>query len=176
MVPLWAGNPSAFAREPRFEQDRKGQVDIVSAQQNMLADGNPRDIGDTAHGGWTQLEQAEVRSAAADIDHQNVSRLRFAQFLPQRTRQAVLLKPAIECRLWLLEQPHCTWETSFVCRGQCQSLCGSIERGRYRDRDFLIVECVAMGREATVPGAPKIAQDEGSGLNRRDFLPGRQVL
>ena len=75
MIPLWAGDLAAFPHKPRFKQDREGQVDVVAAQQNMFADGNPRDVGDAARRTGSQLEQAEIRGASADIDDQDVPRL-----------------------------------------------------------------------------------------------------
>ena len=91
MIPLRAGYLAAFPHKPRLEQDRKGQVDVVAAQQNMFADGNPRDVGDAARRTGSQLEQAEIRSAAADIDDQNVPRLGImcVESLPQRVGRAV---------------------------------------------------------------------------------------
>src|SRR5690242_14262395 len=166
MIPLRAGNSPTFAREPRFKQDRKGEVDIVAAQQDMFTDSDPRDVGNATRSASTQLEQAEVRSAAADIDDQDVARPGIVQFLPQRSSQAVLFEPAIERCLWLFEQPHRTWEPSFLCRGQCQPLRCGVERGGNRDGDFLIVESVAITGESTVPGTPKIVQDESGSLNR----------
>ena len=75
VIPLRAGNLAAFPHKPRFKQDREGEIDVVAAQQNVFADGNPLDVGDDARRTGSQLEQAEIRGATANIDDQDVLRL-----------------------------------------------------------------------------------------------------
>ena len=72
VIPLRAGHPAAFHHQPRFEQHRERQIDIVAAQQDMFADRHPPDVGQRARRAGSQLEQAEIRGASADIDDQDV--------------------------------------------------------------------------------------------------------
>ena len=70
-----SGHPAAFRHKPRLRERREGEINVVTAQQDMFADRNPPDVGDRARRAGSQLEQAEIRSAAADIDDQDVARL-----------------------------------------------------------------------------------------------------
>ena len=169
-----AGDLPAFINQPRFEQDRKRQVNVVATQQNVLADGNPSDIRDRTGRTRPQFEQTEIRSAAADIDDQDVPRLGIMCVqpfpprvgrAPQRVGRAGLLQPAIECRLWLLEQPHAAGKTGFLRGIQGQPLRGRIERRGDRNGDVLLRERAAGTGETVVPGAAQIAEDQRGGTD-----------
>ena len=65
---------AAFATgQAGFQEHRERQVDVVAAQQDVLADRDPPYVGDGARCAGAQLEQAEVGGAAADIDHQHMA-------------------------------------------------------------------------------------------------------
>ena len=105
-----------------------------------------------------QLEQTEIRGAAADIDDQDAPRLGRVPVhpFPQRLGRAVLFQPAIEGRLRLLQQPHAGGETGFLRGVQREALRGGVERGGHRDGDFLRIEREAGSGEAAVPGVPQM--------------------
>ena len=144
MFPLRAGNLAAFSHKARFKQDCEGQVDVVSTQQNMFADSHPRDVGDAARRTGSQLEQAEIRGASADMDHQDVPRLGIVCVppFPQRVGvgRAVLFEPAIEGGLRLFEEPHATGEPGCFRGIQGEPLRRGVERGGNRDGDFLVID------------------------------------
>ncbi len=108
VIPLWAGHPAAFRHKPRLQQGREGQINIVAAQQDMFADRDPPDVGDRARRARSQVEQTEIRGAAADIDDEDVPRLGSVsvQSFPQWLGRAVLFQPAIE---------GCCGSASFFC-------------------------------------------------------------
>ena len=94
MIPLWSRDLAAFAHEPWFKQDRESQVDVVATQQNVFADGNPRDVGDAVRRTGSQLEQAKIRGASADIDDQDVSRRALCTSKPSHNGSAELCCPS----------------------------------------------------------------------------------
>ena len=74
MIPLRAGELAASPGEPSFDEVSDGEIEIVAAQQDMLAHSHAPDVG---HRAWlveVQLEKAEIRGAAPDIDYQRVPR------------------------------------------------------------------------------------------------------
>src|SRR5215467_9075969 len=111
MFPLRAGK-LASPGKPRFDEVCDGKVDVVAAQEDMLAHSHAPDVGDRAWLVQVQLEQTEIRSTAADIDDQRVPwpGLTIVEWAPQLMSRIVSLKPAIERSLWLLEQPHAARE------------------------------------------------------------------
>lgn len=74
MIPLLAGKLTVLHAEPCFDQMRYRKVDIIPAQQDVLTHCDALDEGDRTPRILAHLKQAEVRSAAADIDHQHVPR------------------------------------------------------------------------------------------------------
>ena len=72
VVPLPSGKPAR--RKARFEQMRDCKIDVIAAEQDVVADGDPRDPGITAALILAEFKQAEVRSAAPNVDHQNMAR------------------------------------------------------------------------------------------------------
>jgi len=56
MMPLRAGKLAASPGEPRFHEVCDGKVDVVAAQQDMLAHSNASDVGDRASPVQAQLE------------------------------------------------------------------------------------------------------------------------
>jgi hypothetical protein len=113
---LRAGNLTALSHKPRFKQDGEGQIDVVAAEQNVFADRNSPDVGDHARRTGSQLEQAEIRGASADVDDQDVPWLGTVrlQSFPRRVGRAVLFQPAVEGCLRLLEQPYAAGESGFL--------------------------------------------------------------
>ena len=56
MIPLRAGKLPAYPGEPRFDEVRDSEIDIVAAQQDVFAHGRAPDIGDGALLVSTQFE------------------------------------------------------------------------------------------------------------------------
>ena len=114
-VPGGAVEPPLVAGQPGLERVRQGEVDVVAAEQDVLAD---RDPADAARVRASVLaldgEQAEVGGAAADVDDQNVADRAFAgsrakdrvERLPGAALAAVLFQPGVEGRLRLFQQPN----------------------------------------------------------------------
>src|SRR3954447_11137068 len=72
LVPLLAGNLTAFSHKPELDQSREGEINIVAPKQDMLADSDASDNGGCARRIRSQLEQAEIRCASANVDDQDV--------------------------------------------------------------------------------------------------------
>ena len=178
VIKLWAGHPAAFRHELGLDQRREGEIDIVAPQQDMFADRNPPDVGDRARRAGAHIEQTEIRGAAADVDDQDMPRLGGVrvQPFPQRLGRAVSFQPAIEGRLRLLQEPHAARETGFLRGVQREALRRGIERGGDRDGDVLRIERGARSGEASVPGAPQVAQDQRGGADGRDLLLRLKIL
>src|SRR5215472_17748304 len=106
MFPLRAGK-LASPGQPRFDEACDGKVDVVAAQEDMLAHSHAPDVGDWAWLVQVQLEQTEIRGAAADIDDQRVPwpGTAIVEPAPQLMSRVVPFQPAIERSLRLLEQP-----------------------------------------------------------------------
>jgi hypothetical protein len=121
---------------------------------DVFADSDPRDVGDAARRTQSQREQAEIRGASADIDDQDVPRLRIGCVgCPQRLCRTVPFQPAIEGCLWFPEEPNAAGESGFLRRIQSEPLRGGVERRGNRDGDFLVIERATRLGEAVVPGA-----------------------
>ena len=174
MIPLRTGHLPAFRREPGLQEDREGQIDIVAAEQNMVADRNPADVGDRARRAGSELEQTEIRGAAADIDDQDAPRLGRVPVhpFPQRLGRAVAFEPGIEGRLRLLQQPHAGGESGFLRGVQREALSGGVERGGHRNGDLLRIERRSRTGRSGCPRRP--AERSGSTRRRgraRSFAP-----
>lgn len=78
-IPLRRTKFAAGGRQPRLDHVRQRQVHVVAAQEDMVADGDAADRGNIPSCRRSlQREQAEVRGAAADVNHQDVERFRVA--------------------------------------------------------------------------------------------------
>ena len=125
-----------------------------------------------------QLEQTEIRGAAADVDDQDAPRLGSVPVhpFPQGLRRAVAFKPAVEGRLRLFQEPHARGKTGLLRRVQRQALRGGVERGGRRNGDLLPIEREAGPGETAVPGVPQGAQDQRGGADGRDLLRRLKIL
>ena len=130
--------PLVLASEAGLDRMRQGEVDVVAAEQDVLADGHPADAAFSpilAPLLPVDGKQAEVRRAAADIDDENVAQLasavlrseRGAQRLPGGPFAAVLLQPGVERRLRLFEQANRARIAGGLRRHQRQPLGGGVE-------------------------------------------------
>jgi hypothetical protein len=104
LIPLRAGKLAACPGKPRFHHVCDGKVDIVAAEQDMLAHRHAPDVWERALLVQAQFEKAEIRSATADIDDQYVPQIGIVTVdpLPQLMRRVVFFQPATERSLRLL--------------------------------------------------------------------------
>jgi hypothetical protein len=159
-VPLQRVEPLAAAGgEPLFDQLGQRQIDVVAAEQQVIAD---RDAREPAVG--VDADQREVGGAAADVEHQHAIAGR------QRPRDAAVgVDPRVERRLRLLEQHH--RGQAGLLRGQRRQLAGRlVERRRAGDDDVLLDEARARP-ERVVPGVADMAEDRRLGRDRRQPRP-----
>ena len=73
LIPLRAGKLAARPGKPRLQEMGDGKVDIVAAEQRMLAHRDTPDVRVPRLLVQANFKNAEIRSAAADIDDQHVS-------------------------------------------------------------------------------------------------------
>src|ERR1700730_7658834 len=101
LAPWGAGKLPACPGKPRFHHVCNGKVDIVAAEQDMLAHRHAPDGWDRRLLVQAQFEKAEIRSATADIDDQYVPQLDIVTVepLPQLMRRVVFFQPATESSL-----------------------------------------------------------------------------
>ena len=88
-----------LAAELWFEQTRERNVDVVAAEQEMIADGET--FQSDARLGVAHGDQAEVGGAAADVDDEEKLQT-FEAVLPVAF---VATEPGVERRLRFLQQP-----------------------------------------------------------------------
>ena len=142
----------------------QGQVDVVAAEHQVVADGDPAKPG--AAGGLDDGDEAEVGGPAADVaDEDQFPGADLA--LPD-----VLVgdDPAVERRLGLLEQDRAGDPGALRgLDGQFSS--GLVERGGDGEDDFLVLEPVRLivFGEAVVPGVADVGDVVGRGLDGRDL-------
>ena len=172
MVPLRPGKLAPFPGEPRFHKMRDSKVDIIAAQQDMVAHRHAPDLWDPTSTVLAQFEEAEISRAPTDIDHQHMKLpgVAILQLMPKFARRIVLFQPAVEGCLRLLDQPDAIRKARLLSGGDCQPLCGRVERGWNGNGDLLIIECEAGSGESIVPGSAKGVEDECGGAHRRDLL------
>ena len=73
LIPLRAGKPAVRPGKPRLQEMGYGKVDIVAAEQRMLAHRDTPDVRVRRLLVQANFKNAEIRGAAADIDDQHVS-------------------------------------------------------------------------------------------------------
>ena len=141
------------------------QVDIVAAEHQVVADGDPAEPG--AGRRLDDGDQAEVGRPAADIADQD--QLAGADLaLP-----AVLVRddPAVKRRLRLLQERD-RGELRPLGGLERQLAGGLVERGRHGQHDLLVFEAIrriAPGKRV-VPGIADVPQVRRRRLDRRDLL------
>ncbi len=146
---------------------REREVDVVAAEQDVVADRDALDRGLAALL-RRQLEQAEVRGAAADIDHEHMMRIRLgAPGLP-----AVPLQPPVEGGLRLLQQAHAFGVAGLSGGGEREALRGGVERGGHGDGDVLRLkrEIRTVLGEALVPSVAEVGEDLRRGRDGGDLV------
>jgi hypothetical protein len=141
-----------------LDQLGQGQVDVVAAQEQVIAD---RDPGKATVG--VDGDQREVGGAAADIEHQD----------PLARRQgaggaAVAVDPGVERGLGLLEE-HDLGEAG-LGGGQGGELPGRLVERRRAGHDDVLLGEPGVG-EGVIPGRPDVGQDLGLGRHRRQSRP-----
>jgi hypothetical protein len=143
---------------------RDREIDIVTPQQNVVADRDPFDEGIATVFLPTELEQAEIRSAAADVNHQDMAPRGVCvwQRGPWIVAARLLLEPPIERRLRLFQQTHGIGEAGLLRGCERQPLRRRVEGGGNGDRDVLRVECElgALPRKPRVPCCAKMGENE----------------
>ena len=88
LIPLRAGKPLACTRKPRLQEMGDGKVDIVTAEQRMLAYRDTPDVRLRLLLVQADFKNAEIRGAAADIDDQYVSQTAIAVVGPLHNSRA----------------------------------------------------------------------------------------
>ena len=151
--------------------DRQG---LDRLPEGVPAFGNPLDPGITTALMSAQFEQAKIRSAAPNVDHQNMTRggLRIWQRAPRIVVASLLLQPPVERRLRLLEQTHMIGEAGLLRGSERQPLRRRVKGGGNGDRNVLGVER-EVGALPCKPGVPrraKMGKYERRRVNGRDFL------
>jgi hypothetical protein len=74
LIPLRPGKPTTRTRKPRLQQMGDGKVDIVAAEQRVLANRDTPDVRLLLLFVQANFKNAEIRGTTADIDDQHVSR------------------------------------------------------------------------------------------------------
>jgi hypothetical protein len=107
-----------------------GGIHVVAAQHQMFAD------GDAAQRlSFVDLNEREIQSTAAGIDHENQSHSRECGLkIVAMTRREI-----VERRLRLFDQRE-LFISRLPCRCDCQGTCDLVERCRHRDHDFQLFE------------------------------------
>ena len=72
LIPLRAGKPVTRTGKPRLQEVGDGKVDIVAAEQRMLAHSDAPDVRDRRLLVQANFKDAEIRGAASDIDDQHL--------------------------------------------------------------------------------------------------------
>ncbi len=150
----------ALFGEPLRHGAGQGQVDVIAAQQDVIAH---RDAVEREFPGLLgHRDQGEVGGAAADIHHQDqVAHLHA--LAPVR----VALDPGVEGRLRLLQQSDVAVAGLFG-GFERQFARHRIEGRGHGDQHLLFGE--RRVRHLRVPGLAQVLQVAAAGLHRRDFL------
>ena len=157
---LPAVDARAFLRQPLRNRARQRQVDVIAAQQNVLAHGHAIEgefalaLGDR--------DQGEVGSAAADIHHQDQ-----IAHLHALAPVGVAFDPGIERGLRLFEQGEIP-VAGLLGGFERQLARHRIERSRHRYQHLLLGERSL--RHVRVPSLAQVLQIAAAGLDRRNFI------
>ena len=173
VLPLAASQRFAFAGEAGFEGVGDGEIDIVAAEQEVIADGDAADGGKRGAGLAGDFEEAEVGCAAADVDDEDVAAV-FGELGPEGGGVGVGFEPAVEGGLGFFEEADVFGESGFGGGVEGEALGDGVERGGDGDGDFLGVEG-GIG-ETGVPCAAEVVEEEGGGADGGDFLVVRDFL
>ena len=180
LAQLAPGQPAAAAGQARLQGVGEGQVDIVAAEQQVVADRHPAQ-GQTAGGASVggDLEQAEIGGAAADVAHQHAGAAAAGtlQQVEQAAGVAPPPEPVVKGRLRLLDQPH-RRITGEGRRLQGELLRRLVEGGGDGDHHLLGVEhrLRPAGGHRRVPHPAQPGQVAGARLHRRQALARRHLL
>ena len=173
VLPLAASQRFAFAGEAGFEGVGDGEIDIVAAEQEVIADGDAADGGKRRAGLAGDFEEGEVGCAAADVDDEDVAAV-FGELGPEGGGVGVGFEPAVEGGLGFFEEADVFGESGFGGGIEGEALGDGVERGGDGDGDFLGVEG-GIG-ESGVPCAAEVVEEEGGGADGGDFLVVRDFL
>ena len=150
-----------------------GEIDVVAAEQKVIADGDAADGGKRRAGLAGDFKEGEVGGAAADVDDEDGSAV-FGELGPESGGVGVGFEPAVEGGLGFFEKADVFGESGFGGGVEREALGDGVERGGDGDGDFLGVEW-GIG-EAGVPCAAEVVEEEGGGADGRDFLVVRDFL
>ena len=105
------------------------EIDIVAAQQDVVAHCLALDARDRADRLRAQFEQAEIRRSTTNVDHQDVVRSIAVVGEPARKIRCkiVLLQPAVEGGLRLFKQANGFRKTGFLRSHKRQPLGSRVE-------------------------------------------------
>ena len=143
--------------ERAFQMRRQGCVEVVAAEQQVLADGAALEV-DAAVLQLAGGDEREVRRAAADVAHQH----RLAGPHPVGP-VGVPVHPGVERRLRLLDQ-HDPRQAGLLGCAYGQLAGDLVEAGRQGDDDLLLGE----RRPVAVPVPGDVPEDRRGGLDRTD--------
>ena len=156
------------AGEPLFQVVRQGQIEIIAAEDQVIADGHAVELHLAAFAA-ADADQREVGRAAADVADENLL-TRFDKLVPS---VSMGIDPGIERGLRFFDQ-HDSRQAGQGGRLDRQLPCHFIERGRQREHEILLGQ--RMLREAGVPSGADVGQVARADLDRRQPLDvGRSV-
>ncbi len=143
--------------ESRLDQAGEGDVDVVAAEQDVIADREPLERQPLAVG--TDPHQAEVRCAAADVDDQD-ELVRAQALLPVG---GVRADPGVERGLRFLEERD-AGQAGLPRGGDRELARDLVERCRHGQHDILRGE--RMVGESLVPGLAQVREVARRGRDR----------
>ena len=142
-----------------FDEMRQGHVQVVAAQQQVVADGHAVEL-DFSPLPATDANQREVRRSAADVAHQYL----LARRNPLLPVVGVGVEPGVKGGLRLLDQQHPPQPGQR--RRLDRELAGHlVERGRQGEHEVLFLQRIA--RMAGIPGVSGVSQIAGTDLDGR---------
>ena len=129
---------------------RQGQIEIVAAEDQVIADGHAVELHLAAFAA-ADADQREVGRAAADVADEDLL-ARLDKLVPA---VAMGIDPGVERRLRLFDQHH-PRQAGQGGRLDRQLPGHFVERGRQREHEILLGQ--RMLREAGVPGGADVGQ------------------
>ena len=155
----------AGARQLRFHELRQGEVHVVAAEQQVIADR----LADEAQLArlFDRLNQAEIAGAAADIDDGTAGAGVELLNLARRMRG----QPAVEGGLWLFEQGD-VFEPCFLGRLDGEIASHIVERRRHGQHHLLLFESIIglVASHCVVPRFDHVAEITRRGFDGRDAM------